>query len=97
MADAPERKNPLEQLEVPRRSERVCRGKEDAPIWYPYHLQEYELPFPHLGTEPQLFLDNYPVEWLYDLERVMEQPRKVEGPVMRFDGFAWEGAGRGFG
>ena len=93
MTEAPEKKNPLEQLEIRQKAERIWQGEEAMPRLYPYILPDYRLPFPHIGTEPQLFLDNYMVEWFYDVERVMERPRKQDGPVLLFNDFPWEGAG----
>ena len=93
MTASPEKKNPIEQLAIQRKTERIWQGEEAVPASYPYILPDYRQPFPHIGTEQQLFLDNYMVEWLYDLDRVLERPRKHDGPVMLLNDFDWEGAG----
>ena len=48
---------------------------------------------PHPGTESQLFVDNYMVEWLYDVERVMEAPAKHPEALIRSNDFRWEAFG----
>jgi hypothetical protein len=90
---APEKKSPTEVLDVQSKAERIWRGEEPVPARYPYILPDYKLEFPHIGTEPQLFLDNYMSEWLYDLERVMETPQKYPDPVLRGTDFEWEAYG----
>lgn len=93
MNDQPEKKSAIERLDIQRKTDRIWQGDEELPSSYPYILPDYRLPFPHVGTEPQLFLDNYMVEWLYDLDRVMERPTKLDDPVMRLNDYEWEGAG----
>lgn len=91
--EIPEGKNPTESLDVQRKAARIWRGEEAIPDRYPYILPDYQLHFPHIGTEPQLFLDNYMVEWLYDLDRVMEAPQKHPVGVLHPNDFAWEAHG----
>lgn len=91
--EKPEKKSPTELLDLQHKAERVWAGEEPVSPRYPYILPDYELPFPHIGTEPQLFIDNFMLEWLYDAERVLETPVKHSQPAMPLNDFEWEGAG----
>jgi hypothetical protein len=89
----PERKSATEALDVEQKAERIWSGREAIPSSYPYVLPDYKLQFPHVGTESQLFVDNWMVEWLYDVERVLERPEKHPDPAIRPNDFPWEAFG----
>ena len=42
---------------------------------YPYFNPPRELPFPYLGADPQLFLDNYVVDHLVGVRRRIVPPQ----------------------
>jgi hypothetical protein len=90
---APEPKSATEALDIEQKAERIWSGQETVTSSYPYVLPHYKLQFPHLGTESQTFIDNYMVEWLYDLDRVMETPEKHPEAVIRPNDFPWEAFG----
>lgn len=93
MANEPEKRIITERSDLEKKAARVWSGEEDIPRRYPYILPDYELPYPHIGTEPQLFVDNHMVEWFYDLDRVVEKPQKLDRPAMSLNDLPWEGAG----
>ena len=85
MTEGPEKRRITERREVDQKTERVWDGSDPVPTSYPYILPDYSQPFPHIGTETQTFIDNNMVEWLYDLERIMEKPQKRAAPVMELN------------
>ena len=79
MVDKPERKRPTERLDLQHKIEDTLSGKR--PIderRYPYFPPDYEIPFVHIGTERQLFLDNFVLDHLEDVERVFPEPYRPE-------------------
>ncbi len=90
-AEAPAQ--PSERVAIEEKARRIWEGKEPVPASYPYVMPDYKLAFPHVGTEPQLFVDNRMLEWLYDLERIVEKPVKHPDPIIRAGDFEWEAYG----
>ena len=50
----------------------------------------YRIPFKHIGTQKQLFLDNYILDELIDSERVIVRPDKAASPLIAYDDLPWE-------
>ena len=50
----PEPRNPTERLQVARKIADAAAGAR-----YPYFPPDYEVPFLHIGTQRQLFVDNF--------------------------------------
>ena len=57
---------------------------------YPYFNPPYELPFPHIGTEKQLFLDNYILSQFIGVRREIVKPEKARPALIRFENLSWE-------
>lgn len=57
---------------------------------YPYFNPPRELPFPCLGAEPQLFLDNYVVDHLVGVRRRIVPPQKANPALLRYEDLPWE-------
>ena len=55
----PEPKSRTEQLDLQQKAEAIWRGQRPADRNYPYIAPDYDVPFLHIGTERQLFLDNF--------------------------------------
>lgn len=60
------------------------------PLAYPYFSPDYKLPFTHIGTEKQLFLDNFMLEHLEGVERAIAVPEKHPRPLIRNTNLPWE-------
>ncbi len=90
MADRPENKSPTEPLDLDRKIEDTLAGKRPIDDRYPYFPPDYEVPFLHIGTERQLFLDNFILDHLEDVERVFPEPYRPEEPVLTSGELPWE-------
>ena len=55
----PEPKSPTEQLDIKQKTEELWSGRRPVDRNYPYVPPDYEIPFLHIGTEKQIFLDNF--------------------------------------
>lgn len=87
----PEKKSATEPLDVERKIEDTLTGKRPFdPLSYPYFSPDYKLPFIHIGTEKQLFLDNFMLEHLDGVERVIVKPEKTAKPLIEYTGLPWE-------
>ena len=60
------------------------------PRTYPYFNPPYRIPFKHIGTQKQLFLDNYILDDLIDTERIVPRPGKAESLLIQYDDLPWE-------
>ena len=61
-----QKRNPTERLEVQRRIDHLISGERppaEEPK-HPYITPTYSLLFPHIGTQRQLFLDNFMLDKL---------------------------------
>ena len=75
LAGAQEKKSPTEALDLQRKIENTVTGKRAIdPMSYPYFSPDYKMPFAHVGTEKQLFLDNYMLDELQGAERIIVKP-----------------------
>ncbi len=90
MVDKPEKKSPTEPLDVQQKTEAIITGKRPIDILYPYIPPDYEIPFLHIGTEKQLFLDNFILDHLEGVERVFPKPDRPEEPIIRTKELPWE-------
>jgi len=86
----PERRNPIERLDLQRRTEETASGRRPPDEAYPYIRPDYELPFPHIGTERQLFVDNFILDELTDVERRFPEPERPREPALRVGELPWE-------
>jgi hypothetical protein len=88
---APEKKSPTEPLDLERKIEDTLAGRRPfEPLAYPYFSPDYKLPFTHIGTEKQLFLDNFMLEHLEGVERTLVRPEKAAKPLIVHTGLPWE-------
>lgn len=90
MVDKPEKKSPTEPVDVQRKIEDIMTGKRPIDILYPYIPPDYEIPFLHIGTEKQLFLDNFILEHMEGGERIFPKPDRPEEPIIRTKELPWE-------
>jgi hypothetical protein len=88
--DAPERKSPTEAQDLQRKIEDTLAGKRPVESSYPYFPPDYRTPFVHIGTEKQLFLDNFMLDHLEAVERVFPQPERADRSVLQVGEFPWE-------
>jgi hypothetical protein len=69
--------NPREAEEVRTLMEAVWSGETPPdPKYYPYFVPGYKHLFTHIGTEKQLFIDNYVIDWLDGVKRNILIPEK---------------------
>ncbi|MFN0166144.1 MAG: hypothetical protein ACKV22_06905 [Bryobacteraceae bacterium] len=88
---APEKKSPTEPLDLERKIGDTLAGKRPyEPLAYPYFSPDYKLPFLHIGTERQLFVDNFILEHLDEVERVIVKPEKHSKLLLEYGGLPWE-------
>ncbi|MCX6621809.1 MAG: hypothetical protein NTY38_12185, partial [Acidobacteria bacterium] len=94
VSGGPEKKSPTEPLDLQRKIEDTLSGKRPyEPMAYPYFSPDYKLPFTHIGTEKQLFLDNFMLEHLDGMERVIAKPDKHPKPLLPRTNLPWERSG----
>ncbi|MFN7920379.1 MAG: hypothetical protein U0Q16_09795 [Bryobacteraceae bacterium] len=87
----PEKMSPTEALDLQRKIEDTVAGRRPhEPLAYPYVSPDYKLPFTHIGTEKQIFLDNFMLEHLDGVERVLGKPAKHPRPLIENTGLPWE-------
>ena len=89
--NTPEKKIAKERLIVEQAMEETWDGKRPVDRrWYPYFNPPYELPFPHIGTVKQLFLDNYILSHFVGVKRIIPKPGKANPPLISFENLPWE-------
>lgn len=90
----PEPKSAQEALDLQRKIEDIASGRRAIdPATYPYISPDYRLPFTHIGREKQLFVDNFMLDHLDGVERVIVKPDKYPKPVLTWSNLPWEQAG----
>ncbi|MBI2193957.1 MAG: hypothetical protein HYU36_18425 [Planctomycetes bacterium] len=90
----PEKKSPTEPLDLQRKIEDTVSGRRPIDSsTYPYFSPDYDVPFTHIGSEKQLFLDNFILDHLDGVERVILRPEKAEKPLLEWSNLPWEQAG----
>ena len=90
MTDHPEKKNPTEALDVRQMIEETIAGTQPIDDKYPYFAPDYEVHTLHIGTEKQLFVDNFILDHLEDVKRVICKPQRPEKPIITAREFPWE-------
>lgn len=65
-------------------------GTRPVEATYPYFNPPYDLPFPYIGTETQLFLDNYILGHLVGIRRRIVPPEKADPALIRYEDLPWE-------
>ena len=91
MTDKPEKRSLTEPLDIQWKIEDTLAGRR--PIEkrkYPHFMPDYEIPFLHIGTQKQLFLDNFIIDHLEDVERVFPEPHRPAEPILEVGDLPWE-------
>src|SRR5215203_4344223 len=86
----PEGKSPTEALDIQQKVQAVASGQRPPDEKYPYIGPDYKIPFLHIGMERQIFLDNFILDHLIDVKRVICKPQRHEGSVLEVGGYPWE-------
>jgi len=86
----PEKKSPTEPLDLQQKIGDTLAGKRPVERTYPYFSPDYALPFTHIGTQRQLFLDNYMLDHLEGVERVFPSPHRPDQPILEVGDLPWE-------
>ena len=86
----PEPKSPTEQLDIKQKTEELWSGRRPVDRNYPYVPPDYEIPFLHIGTEKQIFLDNFILDHLDGMRRELCRPHKSEDPLLSWSNLPWE-------
>lgn len=97
MTPIPEPQNPTEMLDLERQITETRAGQR--PIdqsSYPYFSPDYAVPFLHIGTQKQLFLDNFILDHLSDVTRHFPKPDRPESPIFTVGDLPWEARGNPF-
>ena len=91
MTNAPEKKKATESLAIARKTAEIRSG-ECPPDnrHYPYILPDYQISFPHIGCERQLFVDNFILDHLDGVERVFPTPERPESPLLEIGDLPWD-------
>ena len=90
MTDTPEEKSPTESLNVQRKTEDILAGDQPVDHLYPYIPPDYKIPFLHIGTEKQLFLDNFILDHMEGVVRTFPKPERPPEPIIRTKELPWE-------
>lgn len=86
----PERRSLTEALDIEQKTHAIVTGQRPVDDTYPYIGPDYKIPFLHIGTERQLFLDNFILDHLHDVRRVITEPTRHQDSVIEVGGFPWE-------
>jgi hypothetical protein len=70
--------------------EETLSGARPVEESYPYFDLDYRVPFIHIGTEKQLFVDNFILDHLDGVERVFPEPYRPERPILEVGDLPWE-------
>lgn len=91
MTSRPEPLSPTEALDLQRKIADTLAGERPLDQRrYPYFPPDYAVPFLHIGTQKQLFLDNFILDHLTDVTRHFPKPDRPETPVFRVGDLPWE-------
>ena len=91
MTPRPEPLNLTEALDLQRQIADTLSGQRPLDQRrYPYFPPDYAVPFLHIGTQKQLFLDNFILDHLSDVTRRFPQPDRPETPVFQVGDLPWE-------
>ncbi len=87
---APEPKSRTEQRDIQQKTDAIFSGSRPVDKDYPYIPPDYALHFPHIGTDRQLFLDNFILDHLSGVKRELCAPQKAPEPLLSFTDLPWE-------
>ena len=90
MKEGPEKKNPTEARDTERRIRETLGGQRAIDTDYPYFPSDYTIPCLHIGAEKQLFLDNFILDHLDNVERLICRPERPEAPILNARDHPWE-------
>ena len=90
MKKIPERKSPTEALDVQKRINETLANKRPIDSNYPYFQPDYTVKCLHIGTEKQLFLDNFILDHLESVERIIPKPERPKSPIINARDYPWE-------
>ncbi len=90
MKELPEKKKPTEAFDVRRRIEETIAGTRPIDDNYPYFAPDYAVHTLHIGTEKQLFVDNFILDHLEDVERIIPKPERPDAPILNARDHPWE-------
>ena len=90
MANQPDTKSPTETLDIQQKTEDIWSGQRPVDKHYPYISPDYDIPFLHIGTERQLFLDNFILDHLDGIEREVVAPTQTDPPLLTWTNLPWE-------
>ncbi|MSP14323.1 MAG: hypothetical protein EXR62_15390 [Chloroflexi bacterium] len=89
--EIPEHKSPTELLDLQRVIEETAKGARPVDErTYPYFPPNYKVPFLHIGTEKQLFLDNFILDHLEGVVRVFPAPERPTDSILKVAELPWE-------
>ncbi|MDE0199094.1 MAG: hypothetical protein OXK78_12925, partial [Caldilineaceae bacterium] len=86
----PEPKSRTEQLDIQQKTDAILSGSRPVDKDYPYIPPDYKVHFPHIGTDRQLFLDNFILDHLDGVRRELCTPQKAPKPLLSFTDLPWE-------
>ncbi|MBX3010118.1 MAG: hypothetical protein KF832_01380 [Caldilineaceae bacterium] len=97
MSNLPEPRNPTEALDLERTLAETRAGQRPVDQRsYPYFPPNYTVPFLHIGTQKQLFLDNFILDQLTDVTRHFPTPERPAAPIFTVGDLPWEARGNPF-
>ncbi|MDE0181709.1 MAG: hypothetical protein OXL39_10225 [Caldilineaceae bacterium] len=88
--NTPERQSPTEPLDIQQKTDAIRSGARPVERDYPYIPPDYRVPFLHIGTERQLFLDNFILDHLEGVRREVCVPAKTAEPLLAWSDLPWE-------
>ena len=86
----PEPKFRSERLEAQRKQDDILTGRRPVDRYYPYVWPDYELPYVHIGTDRQLFVDNFILDHLENVVREFPAPERPQRPLIEIGDLPWE-------
>ncbi|MBV7334477.1 hypothetical protein KFU94_40815 [Chloroflexi bacterium TSY] len=90
MPNRPEQKTLTEFLDIQQKADAIWGGQRSVDRDYPYIPPDYKVPFLHIGTEKQLFLDNFILDHLDGVHREICKPTKAAKPLLSWSNLPWE-------
>lgn len=88
--NSPEPKSRTEQLDIQEKTKAILDGSRPVTRDYPYIPPDYAVPFLHIGTDRQLFLDNFILDYMKGVRREICPPQKNPQPLLSFSDLPWE-------
>ena len=88
--NTPERQSPTERIDIQQKTEAIRSGTRPVDRDYPYIPPDYRVPFLHIGSDRQLFLDNFVLDHLDGVSREICAPSKTAEPLLSWSDLPWE-------